>query len=362
VGAAKFILRARDQLRRIVHAGHRNSNLRDDNSSKKTRERAEGHELDGHELDDALLRSLVAAFPDRIARRREPRSPRALMVGGRGVRLGRQSAVTEAELFVCFDLEEVGKSEALVRQASLVRREWLPADRLHVTVDVEFDASRERVMAWRRTRFDDLVLDEAATNIPPEADAASILAREAASQLDRGLRLDQAATAYLARVRLLQQHMPDLALPVFGDDPLAELLPALCIGCVSFDELRKAPVVAALKARLTPAQLGAVEREVPERWRSPGGSMIALAYEPGQPPILAARIQQLFGLKQTPRVAAGRVPVLLHLLAPNMRPQQVTADLESFWKNTYPQVRKELRRRYPKHSWPEDPITAPPQR
>jgi len=366
-GAAKFILRARDQLRRLAGSGIReNSDGR--GALELSQPGGEPSELlrvplsvPSCESDEALLRSLVAAFPDRIARRREARSPRALMVGGRGVRLGRQSAVTEAELFVCVDLEEVGKSEALVRQASLVRREWLGAERLRVTVDVEFDPARERVVAWRRTRFDDLVLNEAATNIPPGVDAAPILAREAAIRLDRSLRLDEAATFFLARVRLLRQAMPELELPVFADDPLGELLPWLCAGCVSFDDLRKAPVLAALKARLTPRQLEAVEREAPQRWRTPGGSWIALRYEPGQPPILAARIQQLFGLRQTPRVAAGRVPVLLHLLAPNMRPQQVTGDLRSFWRNTYPQVRKELRRRYPKHSWPEDPSTAAPR-
>ncbi len=91
----------------------------------------------------------------------------------------------------------------------------------------------------------------------------------------------------------------------------------------------------------------------------PSGSRIRLAYEEGKPPVLAARIQELFGLAETPRVAAGRVPVLLHLLAPNRRPQQVTGDLRSFWRNTYPQVRRELQGRYPRHAWPEDPLSAP---
>ena len=83
-----------------------------------------------------------------------------------------------------------------------------------------------------------------------------------------------------------------------------------------------------------------------------------MTYEEGRPPVLAVRIQEVFGLRDTPRIAGGRVPVLLHLLGPNMRPQQITDDLASFWANTYPQVRKELRRRYPKHAWPEDPLTA----
>ena len=105
-----------------------------------------------------------------------------------------------------------------------------------------------------------------------------------------------------------------------------------------------------------------LDREAPERWQVPSGSRIALQYEMGKPPILAVRIQEVFGLADTPRLAGGRVKVLLHLLAPNFRPQQVTDDLASFWKNTYPLIRKELRIRYPRHAWPEDPGNAPPQR
>jgi ATP-dependent helicase HrpB len=117
----------------------------------------------------------------------------------------------------------------------------------------------------------------------------------------------------------------------------------------------------AFQGRLTHHQRQAVERDAPERLPVPSGSRIALRYELGRPPVLAVRIQEVFGLADTPRVAGGRVRVLLHLLAPNHRPQQVTDDLASFWANTYPQVRKELRARYPRHAWPEDPWTAPPQ-
>src|SRR5204862_8322712 len=117
-----------------------------------------------------------------------------------------------------------------------------------------------------------------------------------------------------------------------------------------------------LQGRLMPAQAQAVEREAPERLTVPSGSRLALHYEEGRPPVLAVRIQEVFGLAETPRIAGGRVLVLLHLLAPNYRPQQVTDDLASFWANTYPVVRKELRARYPKHAWPEDPHDAPPER
>src|SRR5207249_4270927 len=104
-----------------------------------------------------------------------------------------------------------------------------------------------------------------------------------------------------------------------------------------------------------------VDRDAPERIQVPSGSRIAVRYEEGRTPVLAVRIQELFGLADTPRVASGRVKVLLHLLAPNSRPQQVTDDLASFWANTYPGVRKELRARYPKHAWPEDPLSALPE-
>ncbi len=113
-----------------------------------------------------------------------------------------------------------------------------------------------------------------------------------------------------------------------------------------------------LKGQLSYEQFRAVEDEAPDRIVVPSGSHIRIDYEEGKAPILAARIQELFGLMETPKLARGRVKVLLHLLAPNYRPQQVTDDLASFWKNGYPLVRKELRARYPRHSWPEDPTKA----
>src|SRR6185436_9511888 len=155
---------------------------------------------------------------------------------------------------------------------------------------------------------------------------------------------------------------PELGLPPLGEEELAALLPELAAGCRSFADLRRAPLPDLIVSRLTRPQALALEREAPERLAVPSGSKIRLAYEPGRPPVLAARIQELFGLSATPRVAAGRVPVVIHLLAPNGRPQQITDDLASFWSKTYFDVKKELRRRYPRHSWPDDPTTAAPER
>ncbi len=345
-GAARYVLRARDQLLELA-------------------KRELGMGPDGGDLreEEPLLRALLAAYPDRVARRREPRSPRGVMVGGRGVRLADESAVLEAPLFLCVELDGGTLSDALVRKASEVELAWLPAERLRTTIDLEFDESRDRVAAWKRTRYDDLVIAEAEVPPPDAAETARVLAAAAAERLDRALPLDDPeVAAFLARVRSLADWMPELALPRFTEDELRELLPALAAGRKSFAELRRAPLLDVLQGALSYQQLEAVRREAPERLEVPSGSQIRIAYEPGKPPVLAARIQEMFGLAETPRVAAGRVPVLLHLLAPNGRPQQVTHDLRSFWENTYRQVRKELAGRYPRHAWPEDPWNAKPQR
>jgi ATP-dependent helicase HrpB len=288
------------------------------------------------------------------------------MVGGRGVRLAEESAVVTAELFVCVDLDagrRGERAEALVRQASAIERDWLPARELRREVAISFDEERGRVTGVERVLYRDLVLDERHVAIDDEEEAARVLAEAAASMLERACDLDAADVAALrARVAFLREHMPELELPALDDDALREMLPDLCAGRRSFDELRRAPLADFLRARLEHAQQRDLDRHAPERLLVPSGSRVRLLYQAGRPPVLAARIQELFGLAETPRLAGGRVGVLVHLLAPSGRPQQITDDLASFWNTTYKEVRKELRRRYPKHAWPEDPWNAPAER
>jgi ATP-dependent helicase HrpB len=270
--------------------------------------------------------------------------------------------VTEGELFVCLDVDAAA-GEALVRMASFVDRSWLSADRLDVRVDVEFDADQERVQARRRVRWDDLILEESPTSLPEGEQAATVLACEAASAWNRVFPADIGeVTGFLARVRCLREWLPDLELPQFDEAQLKELLPELCLHCRSFAELRQAPWLDRLRSQLLPHQGQALDREAPTHIAVPSGNRLPIFYEPGRPPILAVKIQEVFGWRATPRIARGRVALLLHLLAPNHRPQQITDDLESFWNNGYPIVRGELRRRYPKHAWPEDPWTAQAER
>src|SRR6185437_4286202 len=140
------------------------------------------------------------------------------------------------------------------------------------------------------------------------------------ARLDEVFQFDDATMNFLARVQFLRQWMPELELADFSRDKLAELLPTLCAGCASFADLRRVPLVPILKSQLSSLQRSALERDAPERWTVPSGSSLALTYEAGKAPVLAVRIQEIFGLKQTPRVAGGRVRVLLHLLGPNYRP------------------------------------------
>lgn len=344
VGAAHFIHRTADQLRRELLS-----------EMGKPAPPA-------HDREEALSRALLVAFPDRLAKRRDKSSDKGIMVGGKGVRLAPQSAVTNSELFLCIDVD-AGSTDAVVRQASAIEREWLPESLLRQVDEVFFHPTQQQVVARRRTYWDDLVLAETPCSLPENDRPAEVLFEHAVRNWDKVFPSDNVEVAgFLTRVRCLTEWIPQSGLPPLDEAALHATLRELCSRCRSFTQLKQAPWLDHLKGRYDYPQLQWIEKEAPEKWQVPSGSHIRLTYEEGRPPVLAVRIQEVFGMKSTPCVAGGRIRVLMHLLSPNMRPQQVTDDLESFWKNTYTTVRKELQRRYPKHSWPEDPTDATPQR
>ncbi|HEX8200583.1 MAG TPA: ATP-dependent helicase C-terminal domain-containing protein, partial [Isosphaeraceae bacterium] len=317
--------------------------------------------------EDALLKLVLLAYPDRVARRRGPGSEAGVMVGGRGVRLDRESVVRAGEFFLALDPREGrrhGTLEARVRIASAVNAEWLeeafPAQVRRETA-VDWDDERGRAVGVVRIMYRDLVLREDRHVAVEPAAAAAALAAALGRRARAFVRADAAASAWLDRLDFLRRWMPERPWPEFSDAELAEVLAAACHGKRTEDEVRRVPLVPFLKGRLTYEQARALDELAPETLTVPSGNRIRLTYEPGRPPVLAVRLQELFGWAETPRVAGGRVPVLLHLLGPNYRPVQVTDDLRSFWSSTYFQVRKDLRARYPKHSWPEDPLTARPE-
>ena len=155
--------------------------------------------------------------------------------------------------------------------------------------------------------------------------------------------------------------MPDQNWPAFDETLLGDVVEEACDRKKSVDEVRRAPLVAMLQSRLPYPLNRLIDEHAPETIGVPSGSRIRLDYASGQRPVLAVRLQEIFGWTDTPRVAGGRVPVLLHILGPNFRPVQVTDDLRSFWATTYARVRKDLRVHYPKHAWPDDPLHAKPE-
>jgi len=288
--------------------------------------------------DEGLLRALLAGFPDRVARRREPGSARLVLSSGVGALLGRESGVRGAELLLA--LEVTGgvagvASEAVVRVASRVERDWL--DEVRTEVVHRFDDASSSVRAFVRDWYDRLLLGERA--VPPDPEAAAGLLAEAVERQGPG----EAAERLRRR------------LGVAGLE--ADLHAAVVAACRGRTKL---PELGQPERWLDPGTRSRLDRLAPERLALPSGRTCALDYRADGSVVAAAKLQELFGLAESPRIGAGKAPVVFELLAPNGRPVQTTRDLRSFWERTYPDVRRELRGRYPRHPWPEDPWTAEP--
>ncbi len=253
--------------------------------------------------------------------------------------------------------------EARVRIASAVTQEMLLdlfPERLRYEDALSWNAQAERVEATERLLYENLVLEEVRAARP---DPEQVAARLAAEALARGARtFADAGTVdrILARLAFAAAHAPDAGLAPPSEADLAAALRDLCTGRRSFAELREADLPGALLARLDARARAALERLAPDRVTLPGGRSTRIHYEAGKPPWAESRLQDFFGMASGPAIAGGRVPLVLHLLAPNQRAVQVTTDLAGFWDRHYPALRRELSRRYPRHAWPEDPRTATP--
>jgi ATP-dependent helicase HrpB len=277
--------------------------------------------------------------------------------------------VRTADFFIAIDPYEDRRRGALelrVKIASSIDREWLESlhpDLVDTKRVVWFDQQAGRVVGAIEYWYQDvLVRQDTSLVIEPE-EAALVLASAIAPKAGEWFRSDSEAAAWLARVSFLRRIVPEHDLPEFDDSTLAAIVEELCRDWAinRIDELERHNRTDALRGRLTRLQNQRIEQDAPASLTLPNGRVATLTYEDDRPPILKARIQELFGWIETPRVMQGRVPILLHLLAPNQRPVQITDDLRSFWTTTYFQVRKDLRGRYPKHHWPEDPLNARPE-
>lgn len=314
--------------------------------------------------DEAMARSLLAGFPDRLCVRPRPDRPELSMSGGRGGVLESPETAPPGRYLLALDVDG-GRRGAFartrVRLAIAIEAAWLDGHPLSVTRDaVRWDGERERVVSVRERRFGELVLDEQPLPLTDREGAAALLASEAARDPSKALSLDEAALALLRRLELVARHVPEAGLPA---DPLALLhdaLPSLCHGLASMAELRRVQVAKQILANLSYAQRQALDAHAPEHLEVPSGSRVRLRWPQDGAPILPVKVQEVFGWTASPKIARDRVAVVLHLLDPAGRPLQVTSDLASFWRGAYSDARKQMRARYPKHRWPEDPLNAEP--
>jgi ATP-dependent helicase HrpB len=223
---------------------------------------------------------------------------------------------------------------------------------------VSWNAQAERVEARESMTWGGLVLHASEGTKPPPEEASRVLAAAAIEAGPSAFASAEALERWLARARFAASVQP--ALTALDDDAVRAAMVKLCDGRASFAELREAGLLEALR-HSSGASVAEIDRLAPERVTLAGGRAVALRYDTGKPPSIASRLQDFFGMTDGPRVGGGRTPVLLELLAPNARAMQVTTDLAGFWQRHYPAIRKELMRRYPRHSWPEDPTKPAPR-
>lgn len=310
---------------------------------------------------DAVGILLAFAYPDRIARQREAGDVRYVLASGRGVRLPAHEQRLRSSWLVAAHVD-AGEAEGTIHLAAAVEiarlRELVPS-RFRTVDMIRWDAQLGRVVAQREERLGELVISSAAiANPDPER------IRAAALEGIRGFGLaalpwSRETREWQARVLSLRHWCPEEGWPDVSDEGLIETLeewlgPYLD-GVTRREQFGRVDLVAALNAKLDWNQRQRLEEGAPTHLTVPSGSRLRLEYRPGESPVLAVRLQEMFGVADTPRVAWGRVPVTLHLLSPARRPIQVTQDLRGFWDRTYAEVKRELKGRYPKHPWPDDP-------
>ncbi|MEN9704990.1 MAG: ATP-dependent helicase HrpB, partial [Pseudomonadota bacterium] len=330
-----------------------------------------GRASDGDDTEAGAV--LAWAFPDRIAQRRGaiegPSGGRYLLSNGRGARLEQVSTLGSAPYLVAVDLDDADAVEAHIRVAvpitAAALERTLAAHLVEETLS-GFDAREEAVVARRVKRLGALVLSERALPMVGEAAATALLAVLTQRGLDT-LPWDDASRALLARLRFAAA-LPRAAgqWPPFTDEALLASMPEWLgphlEGITRLSQLGRVPLRDALLSRLDYAAQRQLEQLAPSRLTVPTGTQVPVDYLDDNAPCIEVRLQEVFGLADTPRIGGGAVPVTLKLLSPARRPVQITRDLGGFWKGSYAEVRKDLRGRYPKHYWPENPLEAEPTR
>jgi ATP-dependent helicase HrpB len=324
-------------------------------------------EASGREASGMIPLLLLFAFPDRIAKRREENDGRYLLHPGRGVRLSAKLMPGGSPYIIAVVVDQGEKAEGTVHMAESLTEELIRQEmggQIETLRRVEWDRQEGRIIAALDERMGAITLSSQPVN-PSEEEVASILC-DAIRSRTGNIIFSREARQFQARVRLMKQSYPEENWPDLSEEMLLSapenwLLPELK-GIRSAQQLAALNILPALKDRLTWEQRRLLEDRAPASIPVPSGHNIPIDYVSGEIPVLAVKLQEMFGLADTPAIAGGRVKLLLHLLSPARRPVQITRDLKEFWNTGYSQVKKELKGRYPKHPWPDDPWNAVPTR
>ncbi|MCX2740887.1 ATP-dependent helicase HrpB [Pontibacter anaerobius] len=359
------------QLRLELLAGKRPPTpgfVLDENALRRVKEQAQNLRQRLRETDASLNPEMAGlltalAYPDRIAQRET--SGRVRLVSG-------QRAILATELFGEADFYSIahldlGKQPRILLAAPLAKSDLLKhfPEQIEATQEVRLNEATAQVVARKITKLGALVLEESNISKPnPEQVAEALLQALRGKGVER-LPWTKEASAIRQRLAFLHelepQNWPDVSDVALAENMEVWLAPHL-YGLRSLDQVARLDLGEILLSDLNWEQRQEMDRLAPSHLQVPSGSRITLDYSDVAAPVLAVRLQEVFGLLDTPRIGGGKVPLLLHLLSPASRPVQVTRDLRSFWSNGYFEVRKDLRGRYPKHHWPDDPLAAPPTR
>ena len=328
--------------------------------SKQFLQIARDEKLDTEPRDpspDNTARCILAGFPDQVGVRLDRGTLRVQLVHGRRGVLARESVVQEAPLLVASEVREVESRDdvqTLLTLATAVKEEWLMElfpEAFNRVTEYFYDTTQRRVMSRKVTRFRDLEIRAERSDDVPKEQAAALLAAEVEAgrcPLDNwNFDVEQ----WIVRLNRLAEWCPEYELPPLTQADRRTLLDQLCLGAMSYREIKDRAVWPMVKSWLSAAQLDLLDHMAPERFDLPGGRRAKITYADNAPPTLAARIQDLYGVDGDLRIAGGKVSLLIQVLAPNQRPVQVTTSLSNFWKESYPKLKQELSRKYPKHEW-----------
>ena len=321
--------------------------------------RDEGLDLQTGEVKaGSIERCVLAGFPDQVAVRLDAGTLRCALVHGRRGVLARESAVHGARLLVASEVREIESSEkerqVLLTLATKIEEDWLRElfpESFREETRVEFDSTLRRVVGHRATLFHDLVLR--GEEFSPKADpaAAQILAREVLAGSCPLKHWDNAVQQWIERVNFVATEFPELEFPRIDEAGKLLLLEQICQGASSYKEIKERPVWPVVKSWLSATQQQTLDDLAPERIKLAKGRAAKITYGGAASPTIAARIQDLYDTPRGLAVGRGRTALRIQVLAPNHRPIQITDDLETFWRESYPKVKKELQRKYPKHEW-----------